>query len=58
MEEQIVELRSNSHRQKMFEIFNYLGKIFNGPTGEKSASQGKGLKILTPDKCLVDYQFL
>ena len=48
--EQIVELRSTSHRQKMLEIFNYLGEIFNEPTGEKSASQGEGLKILTSSK--------
>ena len=40
--EQIEELRSTSHRQKMLKIFNYLGEIFNGPTGEESASQGQG----------------
>ena len=28
---QILELRSTLHRQKMLEIFNYLGEIFNGP---------------------------
>ena len=30
----------------------YLGKIFNGPTGEESATEGKGLKILTPNQML------
>ena len=45
--EQIAELRSTSHRQKMLEIFNYLGEIFNEPTGERSASRGEGLKIIT-----------
>ena len=40
--EQIIELKSTSHRQKLLEIFNYLGEIFNGPTGEESASQGQG----------------
>ena len=44
--ERIAELRSTSHRQKMLEIFNYLGEIFN-PTTE-----GKGLKILTPNEML------
>ena len=34
------------------QIFNYLGKIFNGPTGEKSDTEGKGLKILTADQML------
>ena len=47
--EQISEVRSISHRQKMFEIFNYLGEIFNGPTGEESVSRGKGLKTLRPN---------
>ena len=28
--EQIAELRSTEHRQKMLKIFNYLGEIFNG----------------------------
>ena len=37
--DQITELRSTSHRQKMLEVFNYLRKIFNGPTGEESASR-------------------
>ena len=32
--EEIAELRSSSHRQKMLKIFNYLGEIFNGPTDE------------------------
>ena len=30
----------------MLEIFNYLGEIFNEPT------EGKGLKILTPNQML------
>ena len=50
--DQIAELRSTSHRQKMLEIFNYLKEIFNGPTGEKSATKGQGLKILTPNQML------
>ena len=44
--DQIAKLNSTSHRQKMLEIFNYLGEIFNGPT------EGKGLKILTPNQML------
>ena len=44
--ERIAELRSTSHRQKMLEIFNYLGEIFNATT------EGKGLKILTPNQML------
>ena len=36
----------------MLEIFNYLGGIFNRPTGEESASRGEGLKILTPNQML------
>ena len=32
--EQMAELRSATHRQKMLKIFNYLGEIFNGPTDE------------------------
>ena len=44
--EQITELRSTEPRQKMLKIFNYLGEMFNGPT------EGKGLKILTPDQTL------
>ena len=44
--EQITELRSAEPRQKMLKIFNYLGEMFNGPT------EGKGLKILTPDQTL------
>ena len=44
--EQIAELRSTPHRQKMLEIFNHLGEIFNGQT------KGKGLKILTPNQLL------
>ena len=50
--ERIAELRSTSHRQKMLEIFNYLKEIFIGPTGEKSATKGQGLKILTPNQML------
>ena len=50
--EQIAKLRSISHRQNMLEIFNYLEKIFNGPTDEESATEGKGLKILTPNQML------
>ena len=50
--EQITQLRSTPHRQKILKIFNYLGEIFNGPTGEKSALQGEGLKILTPNQML------
>ena len=30
--EQIAKLRSTLHRQKMLEMFNNLGEIFNGPT--------------------------
>ena len=40
--EQIAELRSTPPRQKLLEIFNYLRKMFNGPTGEESASRGEG----------------
>ena len=29
-----------------------MGKIFNRPTGEKSDTEGKGLKILTADQML------
>ena len=36
--EQIAELRSTSHIQKMLKIFNYLGEIFDGPTGAEFAS--------------------
>ena len=43
---QIAEIRSTSHRQKMLEIFNYLREIFNGQT------EGKGLKLLTPNQML------
>ena len=50
--EQIAQLRSTPHRQKMLKIFNYLREIFNGPTGEKSTLQGEGLKILTPNQML------
>ena len=45
--EEITELRPTKHRQKMLEIFNYLGEVFNGQTKE-----GKGLKILTPNQML------
>ena len=51
--EQIAELRSTPHRQKMLKIFNFLGEIFNGlTTGGEYASQGEGLKILTPNQML------
>ena len=50
--EQIAKLRSTSHRQKILKILNYLGKIFDGPTGEKPATEGKELKILTPNQML------
>ena len=50
--EQIAKLRSISPRQNMLEIFNYLGEIFNRPTDEESATEGKGLKILTPNQML------
>ena len=33
--EQIAELRSTSHRQKMLKIFNHLGEIF-GQSGDDS----------------------
>ena len=36
----------------MLKIFNYLGEIFNGTTGEESGTEGKGLKILTPNQML------
>ena len=49
---QIAELRSTEPWQKMLKIFSYLGEIFNGPT------EGKGLKILSPNQMLVDYQLL
>ena len=45
--EQIAELRSTGPRQKMLEIFHYLGEIFNGPT-----KTGHGLKILTSNQML------
>ena len=43
---QISNLRSTPHSQKILEIFNYLGEIFNGET------EGKSLKILTPSQML------
>ena len=43
--EQITKLRSTEPWQKMLKILNYL-EIFNWPT------EGKGLKILTPDQML------
>ena len=49
--EQVAELRPTEHRQKMLEISNFLGEVFNG-------QPGRGLKILIPDKCLTDYQLL
>ena len=36
----------------MLQIFNYFREIFNGPTGEESATKGKGLYILTPNQML------
>ena len=45
--EQIAKLRSTPHRQKMLEIFNHLGEIFNGLTKKED-----GLKILTPNQIL------
>ena len=45
--EQIAELRSTPHRQKMLKILNYLGEIFNGPP-----TKGEGLKILTPSQMI------
>ena len=50
--EQMAELRSATHRQKMLKIFNYLGEIFNGPAGLESVSQEEGLQILTPNQML------
>ena len=44
--EQIAELRSTEPRQKMLKKFNYLREILNGQT------EGKGLKILTPNQML------
>ena len=44
--EQIAELRPTEPKQKMLKTFNCLGEIFNGPT------EGKGLKILTPNQTL------
>ena len=44
--EKIAELKSTEPRQKMLKIFNCLAEIFNGPT------EGKGLKILTPNQML------
>ena len=49
--EQIAEVRSTPHRQKILKIFNYLGEMFNKPTGEESASPGC-LKILTLNQML------
>ena len=36
----------------MLKTFYYLGEIFNGSAGEESATEGKGLKILTPNQML------
>ena len=44
--DQIAKLRSTESRQKMLEIFNYLREISNEQT------EGKGLKILTPNQML------
>ena len=41
--EKISELRSTPRRQKISEIFNYLGELFNGATSEESVSRGEGL---------------
>ena len=49
---QISKLRSTESRQKMLEIFNYLGEFCNRPTGEESALPGKGLKVLRPNQML------
>ena len=49
--EQIAEVRSTPHRQKILKIFNYLGEMFNKPTGEESACPGC-LKILTLNQML------
>ena len=49
---QIKKLKSTPFRQKILKIFNYLGENFNGPAGEKYASEGKGLEILTPNQML------
>ena len=49
---QISKLRSTESRQKMLEIFNYLGEFCNRPTGEESALRGKGLKVLRPNQML------
>ena len=36
----------------MLKMFHYLGEIFNGPRGEGSATEGKGLLILIPNQIL------
>ena len=36
----------------MLKMFNYLGEIFNGPTGEESATEEKVLKTVTPNQML------
>ena len=41
----------------MLKILNYLGEIFNGATGEESASGEEGPKYQHQTKYLVDYQF-
>ena len=43
---QISNLKSTPHRQKILEIFIYLGEMFNGET------EGKSLKILTTNQML------
>ena len=50
--EQIAAITSTPPRQKILKIFTYLGEIFRGSTGEESATEGKGLKILTPNQML------
>ena len=44
--DQILNLRSTPPRQKILKTFNYSEEIFNGTT------EGKGLKILTPNQML------
>ena len=46
--EQITESISTIPRQKMLEIFNYLGELFNEP----SKKEEYGLNILTPNQML------
>ena len=48
----IAEIWSSSSRKNMLKIFNHLGELLNGPTGEESSTEGKGLKILIPNQML------